>query len=92
MGKNKKSNNSKIIFGIVLLVLIVLCAGFIKRPHDSTIKEKDLYSDIKESLILELLECNFLSNLLVVFAKESTVEDKKSSKFIINHLLAIYII
>ena len=48
MDKNKKSNNSKIIFGIVLLVLIVLlCAGFIKRPHDSTIKEKDLYSDLK---------------------------------------------
>lgn len=47
MDKNKKSNNSKIIFGIVLLVLIVLCAGFIKSPHDSTIKEKDLYSDLK---------------------------------------------
>ena len=47
MDKNKKSNNSKIIFGIVLLILIVLCAGFIKRPHDDAIKEKDLYSDLK---------------------------------------------
>lgn len=40
MDKNKKNNNSKIIFGIILLILIVLCAGFIKRPHDSTYKRK----------------------------------------------------
>ena len=47
MDKNKKSNNSKIIFGIILLILIVLCVGFIKRLYDDAIKEKDLYSDLK---------------------------------------------